>query len=60
MEGALVRNAVFNAPTLSGLAGVLSCRLTGDNGVGLVTIGGAAYLMIDFRITVRERVSAGV
>lgn len=57
---ALVRDAVFNAPTLSGLAGVPSCRLTGDNGITQVTVGGAAYLAIEFTIVVTERVSAGV
>ena len=57
---ALVRDAVFNAPTLSGLGGVVSCRLTGDSGIVPGTLGGAGYLAIEFTITVTERVSAGV
>ncbi len=57
---ALVRNAVFNAPTLSGTAGVTMCRVSSDGGAGVSSLGGGTYAAIEFKITVIERVSAGV
>lgn len=55
----LVRNAVFNAPTLSGLDGVSICRITGDSGVTISNYGGTPYAAIEFTVKVTERVSAG-